>query len=322
MTVTSVSPVEQALPAGRIQQVAGELTSSVRSVVRGRDGAVATVVAAALAGGHALIEDLPGTGKTTMARALALSIGGVFHRVQGTADLLPSDITGSNVWDQARGVFSFVPGPIFAHVLLVDEINRTPPRSQSAFLEVMEEGAATIDGTRHAVPSPFFLVATQNPGEQYGTYPLPESQRDRFAVCVGLGDIGETDELQVIREQLQRPSVDEITPIIDVQELELVRAGVRAIHVEDAVLKHALQVVRQTRNHPQLIMGASSRAAITLVRMAQAWATIAGRDYVTPGDVKAMTLPVLTHRVVAESSTFTPAQALTDIISRVPVPVY
>ena len=198
MSATSLHPASVSVPPDRVMEIAAGLVANVRGVVKGHDEAVSVVVAALLAGGHALIEDAPGTGKTTLARALAASVGGVFHRVQGTADLLPTDITGSNVWEQSRGTFTFIPGPIFAHVLLVDEINRTPPRTQSAFLEVMEEGAATIDGNRYEVPRPFFLVATQNPTEQYGTYPLPESQLDRFAVRVALGHIAADDELTVV----------------------------------------------------------------------------------------------------------------------------
>lgn len=321
MSTTSLYPDSVAVPDGRVMEVAAGLVTNVRRVVRGHDDAVSLVVAALLAGGHALIEDVPGTGKTTLARALAASVAGGFCRVQGTADLLPTDITGSNIWDQSRAAFTFVPGPIFTHVLLVDEINRTPPRTQSAFLEVMEEGAATVDGTRHEVPSPFFLVATQNPVEQYGTYPLPESQLDRFAVRVRLGSISADEELSVVREQLVRPTVDALASVVSVDELSGVQDAVRALHVTEAVLEYAVRLVRATREDPNLADGASPRAAITLVRMAQANAAIEGRDFVTPGDVKVMASPVLSHRVVVGSVSADPATVIADVVQRVAVPI-
>lgn len=321
MSTTTAEAVTEPLTPERLHEMAAGLVTNIRRVVRGHDRAVELVVASLLAGGHALIEDVPGTGKTTMARALAASVGGAFGRVQGTADLLPMDITGSNTWDQSRGVFTFIPGPVFANVLLVDEINRTPPRTQSAFLEVMEEGAVTIDGIRHEVPRPFYLIATQNPLEQFGTYPLPESQLDRFAVKVELDDIGEADEIAVVREQLISPTVEALAPVVTVEELSSARALTRRIYVADAVLRYAVGLVRTTRQVPELSMGASPRAALTMIRIAQAHAAIRGLDFVTPDDVKAVAVPVLTHRVVSESAAVSPQSVILDLLTKAAVPV-
>lgn len=288
--------------------LAARLVANVERVVHGRRAAVETVVCAVLAGGHVLVEDVPGSGKTTLARAVARSLGGEFRRVQGTADLLPADITGSGVWDPERRAFSFVPGPLFGHVVLVDELNRTPPRTQSAFLEAMEEGAVTVDGRRHALPDPFVVLATQNPLEQYGTYPLPEGQLDRFAVTLRLGPIDAAVERQVVREQLHHPTVEELPAVTSPAELAQARSEVRRTYVADAVLDHALRVVEATRRAPGVALGASTRAALVLVRCAQARAVLSGRDHVLPDDVKAMAGPVLGHRLVMADGASGPAR--------------
>jgi len=299
---------------------------NVATVVHGRAAAIELVTCALLAGGHVLIEDVPGSGKTTLARAFARSLGGRFARIQATADLLPSDITGSGMWDPAARTFTFVPGPLFAHVVLVDELNRTPPRTQSAFLEAMDEAAVTVDGHRHPLPEPFFVVATQNPLEQHGTYPLPEGQLDRFAVCLGLGVLDLAAERLVIREQLVRPTVEDLRPVVGPGALQAARATVRATHVDDAVLDHALAVVRATRTDPRIRIGASSRAALSLVRCAQARALLHGRDYVVPDDTKALAGPVLVHRLVptggfARAGDTGAAHAVVaDIVAQLPVP--
>ena len=302
---------------------------NVERVVRGRREAVELVTIALLSGGHAILEDVPGTGKTTLARAVARSVGGSFHRIQATADLLPADITGSSVWDPGTQTFTFVPGPVFAHVVLVDELNRTPPRTQSAFLEVMDENAVSVDGHRYRVPDPFLIVATQNPLEQHGTYPLPEGQLDRFALRVRLGGLDHAAELCVVREQLAGPTVEELSPVVEVEELRAARREVRALHVAEPVLEYALAVVRATRTDQRVRLGASSRAAITLLRCAQALAVLRGRDYVVPDDVRALTVPVLGHRVVlAGAYAGGPGAAgqaveavVTEVAARIPVPV-
>jgi len=281
--------------AGLATEVARLLVDNVERVLRGRRGAVELVVCGVLAGGHVLVEDVPGSGKTTLAKAVARSVGGSFRRVQATADLLPSDITGSGIWDGVR--LTFVPGPLFAHVVLVDELNRTPPRTQSAFLEAMEEGAVTVDGVRHPLPAPFVLLATQNPLDQHGTYALPEGQLDRFAVCLHLGPLDAGAERLVVREQLERATVEDLEAVTDPETLRVVQAQVRRVHVADQVLGYAVALARATREDPRVRHGASARAALALVRCAQALATLHGRDHVTPDEVKALAFPVLGHRV-------------------------
>jgi MoxR-like ATPase len=298
------------------------VVDNVRTVVHGRDAVVELVACALLAGGHVLVEDVPGSGKTTLARAFARSLGGVFQRIQATADLLPSDITGSGVWDPDQHRFVFVPGPLFAHVVLADELNRTPPRTQSALLEAMDEGAVTVDGVRHALPDPFFVVATQNPLEQHGTYPLPEGQLDRFAVCLRLGDLDATSERRVVREQLVRPTVDDLQAVVGPVQLQAARTAVRQTYVADAVLDHALALVQATRRDPRVLLGASPRAVLTLIRCAQARAHLHGRDYVAPDDTKALAAAVLGHRLVlAQDVGGGGAAVVADLADRVPVPL-
>ena len=330
MTARAALPAD--VPAARHGSVEGptavgaRIMRNVGTVVHGRTAAIELVTCALLAGGHALVEDMPGSGKTTLARAFARSLGGTFARVQATADLLPSDITGSGIWDPDARRFVFVPGPLFAHVVLIDELNRTSPRTQSAFLEAMDESAVTVDGQRHALPEPFFVVATQNPLEQHGTYPLPEGQLDRFAVCVRLGPLDLAAERLVIREQLMRATVEDLNAVVDPVELQSARQAVRSTHVEDAVLDHALAVVRATRTDPRVRVGASSRAALSLVRCAQARALLQGRDYVVPDDTKVLAAAVLVHRLVpaagpsGASGTGTAQAVVVDIVARLPVP--
>jgi MoxR-like ATPase len=300
------------------------IVTNVERVVHGRRRAIELVACALLSGGHALVEDIPGSGKTTLARAFARSLGGRFHRIQATADLLPSDITGSGIWEPDAHAFRFVPGPIFGHVVLVDELNRTPPRTQSAFLEAMDEGAVTVDGQRHPLPDPFFVIATQNPLEQHGTFPLPEGQLDRFAVCLRLGALDVGSERTVIREQLVRATVDDLTAVIDPPQLQALRSAVRTTYVADPALEYCLSIVRATRVDPRVRIGASSRAAIALVRCAQARAVLYGREYVVPDDAKALAGPVLAHRLSLVQRATSPEQAdqlVAEVVERVAVPL-
>jgi MoxR-like ATPase len=260
-----------------------------------------------------------------MARAIARSIRGSFKRIQATPDLLPSDVTGSSVFNQASRSFEFMPGPLFANVVLVDEINRTTPRTQSALLEAMDENAVTVDGTRHALPEPLFVIATQNPIEHHGTYPLPEGQLDRFALTMDLGYVDARTEQEIVRAQLEAHPIDELEAVIDPDEVAAVRTVVRATHVSESVLGYALALTGATRNHPDIELGASPRASITLVRCAQARALIQGRDFVVPDDVKALAVASLAHRVVPSPGLRLERGAVARIVKAIvdvtPVPV-
>jgi len=324
VTAAPLASVSALLGRSEAAATAVRLVAGVERVVHGRRTAVELVVGAVLAGGHVLLEDVPGSGKTTLARAVARSLGGSFRRVQGTADLLPADITGSGVWDPDSRTFSFVPGPLFAHVVLVDELNRTPPRTQSAFLEAMDEGAVTVDGARHPLPETFVVLATQNPLEQFGTYPLPEGQLDRFAVALALGENDPETERRVVREQLERPTVDDLPAVTTPEQLTAVRAHVRRTHVADPVLDHALRLVEATRRHAEVSLGASTRAAVGLVRCAQARALLSGRDHVLPDDVKAVAAPVLGHRLVLRDGRSDAARGrrlVAELLAAAPVPL-
>jgi MoxR-like ATPase len=317
----TASPV--AAPESAHEQ-AQALVNAVERVVLGRRGAVELTVAAVISGGHVLIEDVPGSGKTTMARALAQALGGTFRRVQATADLMPADITGSSVWEPSRSAFSFVPGPLFANVVLVDELNRASPRTQSALLEAMDEAAVTVDGVRHLLPDPFVLLATQNPYEQWGTYPLPEGQMDRFTALVHPGLNAEDVERQIVRDQLVAPTVDMLRPVMQVGDLPALRRAVRNTHVADGVLAYAVAVVGATRTYPGVAIGASTRAAIALVRCAQARTVLQGRPHVLPDDIKALAVPVLGHRLVLSVDDGGHArgqQVIADIVAKVPAPL-
>ena len=312
--------------------LARRLLGNVEQVVHGRRPALELVACGLLAGGHVLVQDVPGSGKTTLARAFARSIGGTFRRIQATADLLPGDITGSSVWEPDRHGFVFVPGPVFGHVLLIDELNRATPRAQSALLEAMDESAVTVDGVRHPLPEPFFVVATQNPTDQHGTYPLPEGQLDRFAIALTLGENDLATERQVVREQLLRPTVDDLAAVVSPEALRAAQAQVRHTYVDNAVLDFALHVVRATRAYPGVRIGASSRAALALVRCAQARSVIFNRDYVLPDDVQVLAPFVLGHRLVLDRNAQQRAGSALDqlgagaaavgaVLAKIPVPV-
>jgi MoxR-like ATPase len=317
----TASPVAAPLSA---HDHARALVSAVEQVVLGRRSAVELTVAAVIAGGHVLIEDVPGSGKTTLARALAHALGGTFRRIQGTADLMPADITGSAVWEPSHGAFTFVPGPVFANVVLVDELNRASPRTQSALLEAMDEGAVTVDGVRHLLPDPFILLATQNPFEQWGTYPLPEGQLDRFTALVHPGLNGEDVERQIVREQLAGPTVDALLPVMSAGEVAALRQASREIHIADAVLAYAVTLTARTRTHPRVAIGASTRATIALVRAAQARTLLQGRPHVLPDDIKSLAASVLAHRLVLagdDGDRSAAGRVIAEVVQSIPAPL-
>jgi MoxR-like ATPase len=278
--------------------VAGRLTANIASVVHGKDDEIRLVVSALACEGHVLFEDVPGTAKTVLARAIAGSIDGVqFARIQCTPDLQPTDVTGLAVFDQKERDFEFRPGPVFAHVLLVDEINRAMPKTQSALLEAMAEGQVTVDGETRRLPEPFILLATENPIEHEGTFPLPEAQLDRFFLRTSLGYPGEDEELQIVRDQVDGHPLKHLRPVVTLAEVKALQTAVRAVYVDDLIQRWIVRLVRSTRALEGVAIGASVRGTLALEHAARAWALLSGREFVVPGDVDRLILPVLCHRI-------------------------
>lgn len=293
--------MEKSLDATRAPlDMLARVKENLSAVIRGKEEAINQVLVAMLADGHVLIEDVPGTGKTTLAKALAVSLAAHFSRVQFTPDLLPTDIVGGMVYSAANGSFTFRPGPIFAHIVLADEINRASPRTQSALLEAMGERQVTTEGETRSLPRPFLVLATQNPVEHNGTYPLPEAQLDRFCLRLALGYPDHAHELQMLDDQASVQPLDALRPVMDTDTLAQVQRAVRGVGVEASVLDYMVRIVARTRQDARLRLGASPRGSLDLRRCAQAAAFLAGRDAVRPDDVQGQAVPVLAHRLVVD----------------------
>jgi MoxR-like ATPase len=274
------------------------LTQNLAQTIVGKNEGIRLVLVALLGGGHALLEDVPGVGKTLLAKSLACSIDGKFQRLQCTPDLLPTDITGTNIWNPKNGEFNFLPGPVFANVLLADEINRATPRTQSALLEVMEEHQVTVDGISRPVPSPFFAIATQNPVEYQGTFPLPEAQMDRFMLSLSLGYPSEAEELQMLQRQQQSTKIDNLQPCITLEELQQLRQTCSKVKVDPSLQQYILDLVRATRYDEEVTLGVSPRGTVALQKATQALAFLCDRDYAIPDDIKFLAPHVLCHRII------------------------
>jgi len=308
-----------------IQQTAERVIANVEKVIVGKRPAIELILIALLCEGHVLIEDVPGIGKTTVAKAIAKSLGCSFKRIQFTPDLLPSDVTGISYFNQRASDFEFRPGPVMSQIVLADEINRATPRTQSALLEAMEERQITVDGETRMLPRPFVVLATQNPIELEGTFPLPEAQIDRFLLQMRLGYPSAGEEGQMVQRFEHQNPLDDLQSVVGAEELQLLQAEVRSIRVEESVRDYVVAVVRATRQHPAVELGASPRGSLSLHRTAQALAAIRGRDFVIPDDVKYMAEFVLTHRLIISPQTRlrgrTADEILREIVNSVPVPV-
>lgn len=300
------------------------LRSAISGFLRGKSEVIDLSLVCFLARGHLLLEDVPGVGKTSLARALSGALGVTWNRIQFTPDVLPSDVTGVSVFHQGREVFEFHPGPVFASVVLADEINRATPRTQAALLEAMEERSVTVDGKTRTLPDPFVVIATQNPVDMAGTYPLPEAQLDRFLMRAGLGYPGHEAEVTVLNDHHAGVRVGSIEPVVTPAEVSELFAAVESVEVDPSVMDYIVRLVSATRGMPGVALGASPRGSIALLRASRARAVIAGRSFVTPGDVQALAVPVLAHRVVinvdGEAGGLTGAGVVEGVVASVPAP--
>ena len=302
----------------------GKLEENIRGVMRSNDHGIQWLLSAFFAGGHVLLEDVPGTGKTTLAKSLAASINARFSRIQFTPDLLPTDILGVSMYDQHSRDFHFRKGPVFTQILLADEINRASPRTQSALLEAMAENQVSIEGERFALEDTFFVVATQNPVDFHGTYPLPEAQMDRFAMRFELGYVSEDDELHMLDVQQQRHPFDDLVAVLEPADVRLIRDEVKLIRITEELKRYIVKLVASTRNHKEVLMGASPRAGIMLMKCAQAMALVNGEQFVTPDVIQELAIPVIAHRLALHPESDygggTAEQAISDIINETEVP--
>jgi MoxR-like ATPase len=307
-----------------IQPFGKKLISNLEKVIVGKRQSIELIVVSLLCQGHVLIEDVPGVGKTVLARSLAKSLGCSFNRLQFTPDMLPSDVTGVSIYNPSKRVFEFRPGPIFAQVVLVDEINRATPKTQAALLESMEERQVTVDGKTHPLPSPFLVLATQNPIEYEGTFPLPEAQLDRFLLRVRLGYPNPVDEIEILNRQQLRHPIETLKSVIKVDELKEAMEEIKKVYVSDAIKRYLVELVNRTRQNEDVYLGASPRGSLALFRTGQVAAALAGRDYVLPDDIKRLAVPVLAHRVIvgpaARLRELSAEKIVQEILDNTPVP--
>jgi MoxR-like ATPase len=274
------------------------IVRNVETVIVGKRQEVQLVLVSLLCRGHVLVEDVPGVGKTMLAKAIARSIGCVFKRIQFTPYLLPSEVTGVSIYNQQTAQFEYRPGPVVAQIVLADEINRATPKTQSALLEAMEEGQVTVDGVTHMLPTPFIVLATENPIEYEGTFPLPEAQLDRFLIRISLGYPGHSGEIEVLNRQHYQHPIEQLKQAVSIEELVEAQQAVRQVHVDDTLKEYIVSIVEATRNHDDVYLGAGPRGSLALYNTSRAWAAMAGRDYVIPDDIKALASPTLAHRVI------------------------
>ncbi len=307
-----------------VKEFAERIFQNVEQVIIGKRHAVELVLVALLCRGHVLLEDVPGTGKTVLAKSIARSIGGSFKRIQFTPDLLPSDVTGVSIFNQQSREFEFRQGPVFAQIVLADEINRATPKTQSALLEAMEERQITVDGVTYALPAPFIVLATQNPIEYEGTFPLPEAQLDRFLLRLHLGYPERLDEIAILRRQRTAHPLDSLPVVARIDELLQLQETIKAVYVDELVEEYIVSLSTATRHHEDVYLGASARGSLALYRTAQAWAAIRGQEFVTPDDVKVLASAVLGHRMIvspaARIRNVTAGAIVEEILAAVPVP--